>query len=263
MLDHLQKWVLQFMMMHKSLNKYNAIWSAVPANHNLTAKNISYEDVSKCNGKEMTEMSWYLLGVVTQTRWGGSPAQHHIFNYASKCIQALLEVDMFAPYKSHDDDTLSGMKNTLSQFEIITNVFLLRQADKKTKHEANALRMELVNHWKVDEQTKAEMWTLSKKQCEMITMQDYISHKTDVSVRGILRHLTLVLSTALDNSEYIIHLRSYSTEELLIIVIHSSTSFGFCSWFIHCCFQTFLRCVFLSSLGLIFLFLVRCRGLRI
>jgi hypothetical protein len=66
-LDHLQKWILHFMKTHKRLDKYNAIWLSVPADHDLTAKNLSYEEVSQWNGKQMKKMSRYLLGVVNQS----------------------------------------------------------------------------------------------------------------------------------------------------------------------------------------------------
>ena len=66
MLDHLQKWIFHVMKMHERLDKYNAIWISVPAYHDLTPKNETYKEVSQWNGKEMKEMSQYLLGVVTQ-----------------------------------------------------------------------------------------------------------------------------------------------------------------------------------------------------
>jgi hypothetical protein len=66
-LDHLQKWIFQFMNTHERLDKYNAIWLSVPAYHDLTPKNKSYEEVSQWNGKEMKEMSRSLLGVLTQS----------------------------------------------------------------------------------------------------------------------------------------------------------------------------------------------------
>jgi hypothetical protein len=65
MLDHLQKWIIHFMKMHKRLDNYNAIWLSVPASHDLTPKIKSHEEVSQWNGKEMKEICWYLLGVVT------------------------------------------------------------------------------------------------------------------------------------------------------------------------------------------------------
>jgi hypothetical protein len=66
-LDHLQKWIFQFMKTHERLDKYNAIWLSVPAYHDLTPKIKSYEEVSQWNGKEMKEMSQYLFGVVTKS----------------------------------------------------------------------------------------------------------------------------------------------------------------------------------------------------
>ena len=36
MLDHLRKWIFHFMNRHEWLDKYNAIWSSVPAYHDLT-----------------------------------------------------------------------------------------------------------------------------------------------------------------------------------------------------------------------------------
>jgi len=95
--------------MQERLNMYNAIWLAVPADHNLTPKNKSYEEVSQWNGKEMKEMSRYLLGVVTQSLWGRNPTQRPIINCAIECTRAVLEFYMYARYNSHDDATLSYM----------------------------------------------------------------------------------------------------------------------------------------------------------
>jgi hypothetical protein len=67
MLDHLQDWIFHFLKTHEGLDKYNAIWLSVPAYHDLTPNNKSYEEVFQWNGKEMKEMSQYLLGVVTQS----------------------------------------------------------------------------------------------------------------------------------------------------------------------------------------------------
>jgi len=81
-LDHLQMMIFHFMKTQDGLDKYNAIWLSVPAYHDLTPKNKSYEEVSQWNGKEIKEMRRYLLGVVTQSLQGGSPAQHPIINRA-------------------------------------------------------------------------------------------------------------------------------------------------------------------------------------
>jgi len=125
MLDHLQKWIFHFMKTHEWLDKYNSIWWSVPAYHNLTPKNESYEEVSQWNGKEMKEMSRYLLGVVTQSLQGGSTAQRPIFNRAIECTQALLEFYMYARHKSHDDATWSYKEDALYRFYTFKVVFLL------------------------------------------------------------------------------------------------------------------------------------------
>ena len=127
MLDHLQKWIFHFMKMQERLDKYNAISSSWPAYHDLTTKTKSYEEVSQWNGKEMQEMSRYLLGVVTQSARGGSPTQRPIFNCAIECIPALLEFNMYAPYESHDGATLSYIEDALCLFHNFEDVFLLRR----------------------------------------------------------------------------------------------------------------------------------------
>jgi len=95
------------MKMHEWLNKTNAIWLSVPAYHDLTPINKSYDELFQWNGKEVKEMSRYLLAVVTQSLRGGSPAQRPIVNHPIEYTGALLEFFMYAPYKSHDDATLS------------------------------------------------------------------------------------------------------------------------------------------------------------
>jgi len=83
MLDNLQKWIFHFMKTRQWLNKYNAIWLLVPGYHNLTPKNMSYEEVSQSNGKQMKNISRYLLGVVTQSLRSRRPARRRS---SAKCI---------------------------------------------------------------------------------------------------------------------------------------------------------------------------------
>jgi protein gp37 len=89
MLHNLQKWIVYGMKMREKLEMYNAIWLSMPAYHDLTPKNKSYEVVSQWNGKEMKEMSRYLRGVVTQSLRGGGPTQRLVFNRAIECTKAL------------------------------------------------------------------------------------------------------------------------------------------------------------------------------
>jgi len=66
-LDHLQMWIFHFMKKEEWLDMYNAIFSSVPGYYDVTRKTKSYEEVFQWKGKEMKEMSRYLLGVVTQS----------------------------------------------------------------------------------------------------------------------------------------------------------------------------------------------------
>jgi hypothetical protein len=95
MLDDLQKWIFHFMKMYERLDKYNAIRFSVPAYHDLSAINKSYEGVSQWNGKEMKEMARYLLEVVTKSLYAGNTAQRPIFHPAIECTQALFESYMY------------------------------------------------------------------------------------------------------------------------------------------------------------------------
>ena len=167
MLDHLQKGIFHFMKTHEWLDKYNAIWFYMPAYHDLTPKNKSNEEIFQWNEKEMKVMSRYLLGVVTQSLRGRSPAQRPIFNRPTECTQALLEFYMYARYKSHDDATLSYMEDALCRFHTFQDVFLLWRAGKRAKAKAYALRMELAKKRKLEEETNAETFTPFKKQREM------------------------------------------------------------------------------------------------
>ena len=72
------------------------MWLSVPAYHNQTPKNKSYEEYSQSNEMEMKEISRYLLGVVTQSLQGGSLAQRSRFNRAIDCTQELLQFHMYA-----------------------------------------------------------------------------------------------------------------------------------------------------------------------
>jgi len=88
---------------------------------------------------------------------------------------------MYASYRSHDNATLSFMEDSFHSFHTFKDDFLLGQASKKVKSNANALRTELMKNRKLDEETSAKTWMSSKKQCTMNSSPDYSSHGIDVS----------------------------------------------------------------------------------
>jgi len=180
MLDHLQQWIFHCFKTHERLSKYNAIRLFVPAYHNPTPKTKSYKEVSKWNGKEMKEMSTYLLGGVTQSPRGGKPAQCPRTNHTIQCTRTLLEFYMYARYKSHDDATLSYMADDFDGFHTLNYVFLFGRAGIMGKVKVNTLGTELVKKRKVDKETKTATWTLSQKQRETNAGRDYISHEMNI-----------------------------------------------------------------------------------
>jgi hypothetical protein len=123
MLHHLQKLMFHFMKTHEWRDKYKAIWLSRPAYHNLTPMNKSYKEVSQWNGKEMKDMSWHQLGVVTQPLRAGSPAQCSICNCTMECTRALLDFYNHARYTSHNDATLSYMEDVLHRFHTFKDGF--------------------------------------------------------------------------------------------------------------------------------------------
>jgi len=169
MIDLLQMLIFDFGKTLKWLDMDNDIWSSVPAYHHLTPNIMSYEEVARWNGKELKEMSWYLLGVVTQYLQGGGHTQGTIFHYAIECTRALLGFHMYARYPCHADATLSQMENALHSLHTFKDLFLLGRASKRAKANANDLRTERVKKWKVDEETNAETWMPSKKWPKMNT----------------------------------------------------------------------------------------------
>jgi hypothetical protein len=129
----------------------------------------------------MEEMSRTLLGVVTQSLRGASPAQCPVFNRTIECTQALSEFYLYAQFKSQDDATMSYMQDNLSHFHTFKEVLLLGRAGNLAKTKVNAQRTELVKKRMIDGEFNDDSWMLSKKQCEMNAWRDYISHKIDIS----------------------------------------------------------------------------------
>jgi len=129
----------------------------------------------------MNEMSLILLGIVTQSLQGGSPAQHPILNHAMGCTPAWFELSMYAQYKSDDDATFSYVEDAVDLFNTFIDILILEQASTKATAKASALKMELMKMRMVHKETNAAGLTLSKKWWEMNTLSDYISYVIDLS----------------------------------------------------------------------------------
>jgi len=75
------------------------------------------------------------------------------------------------------------MEDALHNFPTFKDVIVLGRAGKMPRAKANTLRTELIKNQKVDEETNAETWTLSKKRRQMNAWQYYISPEMDVPKR--------------------------------------------------------------------------------
>jgi hypothetical protein len=177
MLNHLQKWIFHFTKTHERLDKYNAMWLSVLSSHHLTPKNMSYEEVALRNGKELKEMTRYLVGVLTQSLRCQSPAQHHILNHPMECTRALSGFHLYVRYTSHDDATLNYMENSLHSSHPFKDVSLLVRAGKHMMAKPNALKTEPVTNRTVADDTNSSTSMPSKKRREMNVWWDYISHE--------------------------------------------------------------------------------------
>jgi len=88
---------------------------------------------------------------------------------------------MAARYKSHNDATLSFVEDTFCHFHAFKDVFLLGRGSTNAKEKLNSLKIELVNKRKLDKETNAEIWSLTKTKHEMNAWRDYLSLKIGVS----------------------------------------------------------------------------------
>jgi hypothetical protein len=76
---------------------------------------------------------------------------------------------------------LSYKEDALGHFHTFNDDFLLGKASKKVQAKPNALRSKLVKNQMVNERANVEPWTPFKKQCELNSWHDFISHEIDVA----------------------------------------------------------------------------------
>jgi len=179
--DHLQRWNFHFMKSPERQYNYNAIWLAVPADHNLTPMKKLCKEVSEWNGNEKQEMSRFMLGVVTLTLRGRRLPHYLIFNHAFNCIWTLFEFYRNARYTYHNEAILSYVEDVLRHLQTCNDDFWLLRASKNRSAKVNLLRMRLVKMWNIDEEINAETWMPAKKWPEINACGVYISHEIDFS----------------------------------------------------------------------------------
>jgi len=92
----------------------------------------------------------------------------------------MLEIYMYARYKSQDDSTLCYMEGTFGHVPTLKDVFLLGRAGNKVKAKANTLRMERLQKRQVNEETNDESWSPFMQPGKMNASQDFNSQEITV-----------------------------------------------------------------------------------
>jgi hypothetical protein len=144
MLKHLLQWLNQLLKKYNRLDRFNDLWLSVPAYPDFTKPTKAYEEVSQWTGKELKNMSRFLVSVLSNALRCPEHHERADFNDAIECTRALLDFYMYCRYPSHDDDTLNLMDDALRRFHNHKPVFLKYRASKRTTAESRALRKELI-----------------------------------------------------------------------------------------------------------------------
>jgi hypothetical protein len=121
----------------------------LPAYHNLTPKNKSFDEVSQWNRQEIKEISRNQLGFVTQSLPGGSTAERPISNHKIGCTLSLIKFYMYVRDASHEDSNLNNLEDAFRRFHTFEDVFLFSQQRKMAKAKVKALGTQLVKKRKV------------------------------------------------------------------------------------------------------------------
>jgi hypothetical protein len=144
MLKHLLEWLQSFLKDHGRLERFNNLWLSVPSYLTMTAPHIAYGKVFRWTGKELKQMSTFLLAVLRNALHGPTPAQRAVFDRAILCSRALLEFFFYTSYRSHDQATLDYMENALRRFHENKDDFLRYRAGKRVVAGAHDLRADLI-----------------------------------------------------------------------------------------------------------------------
>jgi DNA-directed RNA polymerase subunit N (RpoN/RPB10)/oligoribonuclease (3'-5' exoribonuclease) len=156
-LQHMMKWIVVFLKEHKRMDRFDAIWMAVPAYPDLLKFNKTYAAVSQWTGKEMRALGRILLPVFSAALWGPTSSEKPKFTQAILCVKAMIHFHLMAQYRSHTDSTIQYMEDYLDEFHRHKDVFHQYRAGKRAKRKAEKLRAELTKESKAEREA-TEGW---------------------------------------------------------------------------------------------------------
>ena len=142
MLEHLMKWVMEFLSYVGRTTTFDYIWSRLPPYPGFTRPNKAYRSVSQCQGKEMRNRLRVILAVFTAALDQTSDVVPIATQYkvhipkAILCVRYLTDFIALAQYRVHTLGSIKSIQDYLSDFHKHKDVFLRFRATKAAKNSA-------------------------------------------------------------------------------------------------------------------------------
>ena len=142
MLEHLMKWVMEFLSYVGRTTTFDYMWSRLPPYPGFTRPNKAYRSVSQWQGKEMRNLLRVILAVFTAALDRTSDVvpmatQHKMhIPKAILCVPYLLDFIALAQYRVHTLGSIKSIRDYLSDFHKDKDVFLCFRTTKAAKNAA-------------------------------------------------------------------------------------------------------------------------------
>jgi len=143
---HLMDWISGFLKNHAQLQAFDDIWKALPPYLGFFVPTKAYRDVTQWQGKEMRNLGRCLLGVLAVALRQPDSRQVIPFKHALECVQALVDFNIMAQYRSHTPATIAYMEEYLYQFHRMKDIFLEFRVSKRTGAKVDKQRQVLGHH---------------------------------------------------------------------------------------------------------------------
>ena len=143
-LEHLMKWVFEFLTLVGRANTFHHLWSRLPPFSCLARSSKAYRSVSQWQGKEMRNLLCVLLaGSPPTLSWTCNlqplPTRHKsLMPKAILYVRYMMDFMQMAQYKIHTPGSIQSMIDYLEDFHKNKTVFLRFRAIKAIK---SALRV--------------------------------------------------------------------------------------------------------------------------
>jgi hypothetical protein len=175
-LKHCLEWISKFLEKHGKLELFNKVWMSVPSYLEMTRPRKAYEEVIQWQGKEYRTMARWVLSVLAVTLFESTPGQRQPFDNALHCVRSLLEFHHYASYRSHDDQTLRQMEDSLEDFHRYKEVFQAVRAGKVANRAARTLRSELIKQRDIE---LAEEMSAADRRCLQNEWKEYLNAEVE------------------------------------------------------------------------------------